>query len=607
MNTELTWVAWKIWTDPDEEKAKRDALKTDPTAAARSTIRRRPSIHGRRSSRPRLTRDVTLHPPRIEHLPSSSGNHAYRHTPNNNTARSGVPPVSTLLESADRHGHAPPPPPVPESRNYYSMEDGISERDGERASGRALAALQETAHRLERQTAVMRQRLLQSRMNRNMRQERVSTAESRLRASRTLPPLSSRLDGDRGSGVHRRFQDRAGLGPPMPPLGISETEGDSLFVPEVQTRSSRGNHPLRNSWSPGSPVDGLGDRDRSPTPVDHWEIMRSTITPDATLPSADSSFTSAAASESFGSVHDTIIAQAQHASSSSDSRRDTSDDSQSDSMSSVDPDDLACDDEHDNIGSAEGMAEYMFEYEEETSGGRQRVAEMRRRRDREGNRFALAHESARIDIGFRLIEDALESEEGRDRLIQVGVLAQSEDPDEPLYLQDPEEPRRRRYSLSRSRRDHAANDDAPVPNPAQYGEGAHAAAEEATAQVHDYFRQYTADALEAQSRSPPPRYEPLASHPDVETFTSREEPQAHPVSPPSQRSRTEVADAMLSGDEGDLNAMRRVVERLARRNDVPEEWWSSIGLNLSRSRPRARSPLRGEYLNDTAAGGRVRN
>ncbi len=232
---------------------------------------------------------------------------------------------------------------------------------------------------------------------------------------------------------------------------------------------------------------------------------------------------------------------------------------------------------------------------------------MRRRRDREGNRFALAHESARIDIGFRLIEDALESEDGRDRLIQVGVLAQSEDPDEPLYLQDPEEPRRRRYSLFRTRRNHAANDDAPVPNPAQYGEGARAAAEEATAQVHDYFRQYTADALQARSQSPPPRYEPLASHPDVETFTSREEPQAHPVSPPSQRSRTEVADAMLSGDEGDLNAMRRVVERLARRNDVPEEWWSSIGLNLSRSRPRARSPLRGEYLNDTASGGRVRN
>ncbi|TKA68301.1 hypothetical protein B0A55_10867 [Friedmanniomyces simplex] len=301
------------------------------------------------------------------------------------------------------------------------------------------------------------------------------------------------------------------------------------------------------------------------------------------------------------------MAQPEHASSSSDSRRDSSgDDSQSDSVSSVDPDDLVCDDEHENIASAEGMAEYMFEYEDGTGDGRQRIAEMLLLRDREGNRFALAHESARIDVGFRLIEDALETEEGRDRLIQVGVLARSEDPDEPLFLRDPEEPRRRPYSLSRTRRNQITDDEPPAPNPAQYGEESRAAAQEASAQVHDYFRQYTADVLQARSRSPPPRYEPLASHPDVETFTSRDEPQPQPVSPPSQRSRTEVVDALLSGDEADLGAMRRVVERLARRADVPEEWWSSIGLNLSRTRPRARSPVIGENRHDAAAGGRVR-
>ncbi|KAF2085986.1 hypothetical protein K490DRAFT_58316 [Saccharata proteae CBS 121410] len=58
---------------------------------------------------------------------------------------------------------------------------------------------------------------------------------------------------------------------------------------------------LRESWSPGSTVDGLGDRERSISPPDQdaWEVMHMTITPDETLPSADSSFTSAAASASF--------------------------------------------------------------------------------------------------------------------------------------------------------------------------------------------------------------------------------------------------------------------------------------------------------------------
>ncbi|KAI9737758.1 MAG: hypothetical protein M1834_009126 [Cirrosporium novae-zelandiae] len=41
-------------------------------------------------------------------------------------------------------------------------------------------------------------------------------------------------------------------------------------------------------------IDGLGDRERSPD--DNWDTLLTTITPDANLPSADSSFTSAAAS-----------------------------------------------------------------------------------------------------------------------------------------------------------------------------------------------------------------------------------------------------------------------------------------------------------------------
>lgn len=40
-------------------------------------------------------------------------------------------------------------------------------------------------------------------------------------------------------------------------------------------------------------------------------------------------------------------------------------------------------------------------------------------------------------------------------------------------------------------------------------------------------------------------------------------------------------------DDLDLDVSRRVIQRLAARADVPEEWWSSMGLSFSRPRPRA--------------------
>ncbi|KAH0543612.1 hypothetical protein FGG08_002050 [Glutinoglossum americanum] len=48
-------------------------------------------------------------------------------------------------------------------------------------------------------------------------------------------------------------------------------------------------------------VDGLGDRERSLSPDDPWEHLLTTMTPDAHLPSTDSSFTSASAAASFAS------------------------------------------------------------------------------------------------------------------------------------------------------------------------------------------------------------------------------------------------------------------------------------------------------------------
>lgn len=499
-----------------------------------------------------------------------------------------MPPIATLLESADRHGVAPPPPPVPESRNYYEEEDDDVTLDAREAQLRdSIVRLQERAGRLERQTQVLREHN-RARVDRAARAQAQLDTTSRLsesRSNRSLPRQRSTL--------------------PTPPLDTSEPGSGSLLVPEPHIRPGRGSHPLSNSWSPDSPVDGLGDRNRSPTPADGWEIMRATITPDATLPSADSSFTSAAASHSFSSNPDTNTMVPEPVSvsvSSNDSGRNTSDDSNSDSVSSVDPDDFVCDE--DNPTLAEAFADHMYETERITPEGRERILAQERIRARDGDRSIASPALDRIDIGFRLIEEAQFTEEGRQRLLRIGILY---GPEDSSMFEDVMDARRNpthpyaQANYPRTRRAHITDSGPPSPQPELYSEDSRNAAREATAQVHDYFRRFTADALQPRStRSPPPQYEPLGSHPDVNTFTSRDGPQPHPVSPPTQRSEREVADALMSGDDTDLGAMRRVVERLARRDDVPEEWWMSMGLNLSRTQ--ASHPRRSE----TAAGNRVR-
>ena len=508
--------------------------------------------------------------------------------------------MSTLLESADRHGGSPPPPPVPESRNYYDDTSSLESR--ERQLRDSIVRLQERAGRLERRTQALRERSNHGAQDNGVARRRASAPRLLRRLHQSPEPALATRSSRRDHGSTRRTNL------PTPPLDHPDADSDSLFVPDVRHRLDRPSHPLSNSWSPDSPVDGLGDRNRSPTPADGWEVMRSTITPDATLPSADSSFTSAAASQSFTSNPATEPDHGTASNSSFDNGRNTSDDSDSDSASSVDPEDLVCDDDDQQILGAESFADDMYDFELSTPEGRDRISAVEQVRARDGNRFALAHEPDRIDIGFRLIEDALDTEEGRERLLQVGVLQGPEDIG--LFedvVDSRRDPRNRRGQPTDAQmwRDIIESDELPVARAERYSAEARSAVREATAQVHDYFRRYTADALQTRHspRSPPPQYEPLSSHPDVDTFASRDGPEPHPVSPPTQRSQNEVADALLSGDETDLGAMRRVVERLARRDDVPEEWWMSMGLNLSRTRPRTHSPRRSETA---VVGNRVR-
>ncbi|RMZ25206.1 hypothetical protein D0859_10754 [Hortaea werneckii] len=521
-----------IWRDPTETQPKpRDALKSDRTAAARSSIRRRPSIHGRQGSqRPRLMRDATL--PRFgferPSMPDAASSEPLE--PLRGIIVTNVPAVSTLLESADRNQPGsleapPPPPPVPESRNYYADATGFhGAREAQRME--ALRQLQERAGRLQ-QEAVRgldrwRSRAGDTRPSDRERRMRLSpepfghgmhspSGEWRssngaaLQALRDIrqratgsPERNSESNQDSSRGARAaQLSARATL--PTPPMDQSD--------PDAEVR--RPSHPLSNEWRPHSPVegpvDGLGDRNRSPTPMDGWEIMRGTIDPDPTLPSTDSSFTSAAASQSFNSHPATNITEPEQtsarASYSDRSQRTRDHESTSDTSTSFDADDLACEDDETTVRQMMG------------------------------------------------------------------------------------------------------------------GKGRRAG--EASAEVDNFFNRYTADSLipaHARTTSPPPRYSPtmpdgpLASHPDVDTFVSRDAPEAHPVSPPTHRSHHDVTMSLFNSGPDDLDAMRRIVERLARRDDVPDSWWMSMGLNLSRTRPQsARSSRRGagELASPAAAGNRV--
>lgn len=571
-------------------------VKTDPTASARSSIRRRSSVHGRRTTRPRLTRDSPT--PRFQPSPPPHA-HGLNHSGRASTA-AGVPPISILLASADWQNGAPPPPPVPESRNYYEYIP--AQDDGARYLRGGVLRTEARAGRLQRLSQTLREIL--------ERRTAGSTFADAISHSPEPIPRPERVT-ERPQSRNGEAARQSAL--PTPPADASDADPESLFMPETRSRA-RGSHPLRNSWNPGSPIDGLGDRNRSPTPTDGWEVMRSTITPDATLPSAESSFTSAAASHSFTSNQGTNATEAGRLSasqSSRGSRQSSSHDSESgsDSASSVDPDDYVCDD--DNAHVAEGFAEDMYDFEFSNLEGRERILAQEEDRARTGDRFALPHESHRVEIGFRLIEEALDTEDGRDRLLQIGVL---DGPNDIGTFEDAVQTRRLRYHSPRDSRMNRTNHGRSLrrrqrmspplsPPPPPRGDPDRPEVREARAQVHNYFRRFTADAL--RSRSPPP-YEPLGSHSDVTLFTSREAPVPHSFSPPAPRIYNEAADPVLSGDETDLGAMRRVVERLARRDDVPDEWWTSIGLNLSRTRPRVLSPRRSERRVEISAGDRVR-
>lgn len=89
----------------------------------------------------------------------------------------------------------------------------------------------------------------------------------------------------------------------LPPLRRTDSRNNDWSSPypsELLRRHIQSRDRMRND-SNRTPIDGLGDRQRSLSPdadreTDAWETLLSTITPDATLPSTDTSFSSTSAS-----------------------------------------------------------------------------------------------------------------------------------------------------------------------------------------------------------------------------------------------------------------------------------------------------------------------
>lgn len=249
-----------MWREPSKAEASKSVLEKDPSATARSSIRRGPSRHS--SSRVRRA-DIlaSFHSQIIDEI--RRGTAEPRRVP--------------------RFSFIPPNGPV---------ENAVAR---EQADREALGWAQSRAASSPRQTETANQ------IFRNHRDQ-------------ALTELLGRMDGQ-----PRNTQASSSLTPNFAPArayytSASSTPDSGVRLPSMRERynsdraalfqSEIPEHRSNNTTQPRStqdPVaDGLGDRQRSPSPdaereTDAWETLLSTITPDATLPSTDTSFTSTSA------------------------------------------------------------------------------------------------------------------------------------------------------------------------------------------------------------------------------------------------------------------------------------------------------------------------
>ncbi|KZM20079.1 hypothetical protein ST47_g8769 [Ascochyta rabiei] len=339
-------LGWNIVRNQAKEE---DVLRVDVTGG-RSPIRRRArgSRPPRGHARTAFDTDALVHASTSRLTPFTHLIHRVEHAPRLSHARTHLPPARTQLPPA------PPAPPAPALRDDSRRRGGLqlrsrsTEGDGPADSERPLPALTPGfapagLRPLHRAAAAADERARVRRQQRERRAVEESDRPRRVpappRATSPRPAYARRTqvsnffiddndnnndnnDDNNNDNNNDNDNDDNDNDDNDDNDNDNENDNDNDDTPTTATHAAVSHPPLRRvghrriadgplpasslreSWSPVSTLDGLGDRERSnsvSSTSSHlpWQTFLSTVVPDPVAPTAESSFASAAASASF--------------------------------------------------------------------------------------------------------------------------------------------------------------------------------------------------------------------------------------------------------------------------------------------------------------------
>ncbi|CAO2658810.1 Nn.00g065330.m01.CDS01 [Neocucurbitaria sp. VM-36] len=292
-------IGWNIRRDEPKEK---DVLRADVTGQ-RSPIRRR--VRPNRSPRSQGAFDPLFMVPPSRFAPQLEPVSRPSHT----RTRLAPPPVPEVSRTDYRSSEAPRNPPSLQ-RDESSLRRSRNRLDGYMRAYEARAYIP-VDH--DRPLPALTPGFAPAAASRTTEAESLRDARELSRIGERSPyrragaPRSTRSRSPRADQYAARGDTEAGED------GHETNDNNAVGFPPLRRMGRRtiadGPLPsssLRESWSPASTLDGLGDRERSISPFDEhlpWDTFLSTVVPDPVGPTTESSFASAAAAASFSNSH----------------------------------------------------------------------------------------------------------------------------------------------------------------------------------------------------------------------------------------------------------------------------------------------------------------